>query len=53
MKRAAPKRIPNFKNDEEIAAFMEKYSAFDLIDKGLAEIVPASSMFSRKKIGCF
>jgi hypothetical protein len=33
-------KIPKFKNDAEIAAFMEKHNAFDLIDAGLAEIVP-------------
>ncbi|MGH7491402.1 MAG: hypothetical protein ACREOO_03300 [bacterium] len=49
MKRTVPSKIPNFKNDEEIATFMEKYSAFDLIDNGLAEIVPAASIFPRKK----
>jgi hypothetical protein len=33
-------RIPKFKNDAEIAAFMESHSAFDLFDAGLAEIIP-------------
>lgn len=40
MKRPLPSKIPKFKNDEEIAAFMEQYSAFDLVDTGLADIVP-------------
>ena len=40
MKRPAPAKIPNFKNDAEIAAFMENHSAFDLVDAGLAEIIP-------------
>jgi hypothetical protein len=40
MKRPLPSKIPKFKSDEEIAAFMEQYSAFDLVDAGLAEIVP-------------
>jgi len=40
MKRPLPSKIPKFKNDEEIAAFMEEYSPFDLVDVGLADIVP-------------
>ncbi|MDZ7361754.1 MAG: hypothetical protein ONB46_13665 [candidate division KSB1 bacterium] len=40
MKRPVPSKIPKLKNDAEIAAFMEKYSAFDLVDAGLAEIIP-------------
>ncbi len=40
MKRPLPAKIPKFKNDEELAAFMEKYSAFDLVDAGFADIVP-------------
>lgn len=40
MKKTMPSKIPKFKNDAEIAAFMEKYSAFDLVDAGLADIMP-------------
>lgn len=40
MKRKVPSKIPKFKNDAEIAAFMESHSAFDLVDAGLAEIIP-------------
>ncbi len=40
MKKTVPSKIPKFKNDAEIAAFMEKYSAFDLVDAGLADIIP-------------
>jgi hypothetical protein len=40
MKKEAPSKILKFRNDAEIAAFMEKYSAFDLVDAGLAEIIP-------------
>jgi len=40
MKRPLPSKIPKFKNDEEIAAFMEQYSAFDLVNVGLVDIVP-------------
>ena len=46
MKRPLPSKIPKFKNDEEIAAFMEEYSAFDLVDAGLADIVQ-SPLFVR------
>lgn len=42
MKKKLLSRLPNFKNDEEIAAFMEKHSAFDLLDADLAEIVPST-----------
>jgi methylated-DNA-[protein]-cysteine S-methyltransferase len=31
-------KIPDFKNETEIAAFMEKHDGFELLDKGLAEI---------------
>ncbi|GEM_PF-2473265 len=41
MKKKVPSKIPKFRNDDEIAAFMEKYSAFDLVDAGLADIIPA------------
>lgn len=40
MKKKVPSRIPKFKNDLEAATFMERYSAFDLVDAGLAEIIP-------------
>jgi len=40
MKKTVPSKIPKFKNDAEIATFMENYSAFDLVDAGLAEIIP-------------
>jgi hypothetical protein len=48
MKKTLPSRIPRFKSDEEIAEFMEKYSGFDLVDVGLAEIVP-TPFFVRKE----
>lgn len=47
MKRSLPSKIPGFKSDAEIATFMEKYSAFDLLDAGLAEFVSTPS-FKRK-----
>ncbi len=40
MKKKAPSKIPKFRNDAEIAAFMEKYGAFELVDAGLAKIIP-------------
>jgi len=40
MKKTVPSKIPKFKNDAEIAAFMENHSAFDLVDEGLADIIP-------------
>jgi len=40
MKRPLPSKIPKFKSDEEIAAFMEQYSVFDLVDAGLADNAP-------------
>jgi len=40
MKKTLPSQIPKFRSAEEIAAFMEKVSAFDLLDAGLAEVVP-------------
>ena len=40
MKGSVPSKVPKFKNDEEIAAFMEKYSGFDLVSAGLATIIP-------------
>ena len=32
-------KIPNFKDDQEISAFMEKHDGFELMDQGLADIV--------------
>jgi hypothetical protein len=46
MRKSVPSKIPKFKNDAEIAAFMENYSAFDLVDAGLAEIIP-TPLFAR------
>jgi hypothetical protein len=48
MKKSLPLKIPEFNSDEEIAAFMEKYSGFDLLDAGLAEIVPTPSFVRRQ-----
>src|SRR5574341_53105 len=47
MKPPLPSKLPKFKSDEEIAAFMEKYSGFELLDAGLAELVP-TPFFVRK-----
>ena len=33
------KKIPDFKDDQELAAFMERHDGFELVDQGLAEIV--------------
>lgn len=39
--------IPQFKDDEEVSAFMETHDGFELVDQGLAEIVEAP-LFSKK-----
>jgi hypothetical protein len=41
------REIPDFKDDEEISAFMEAHNGFELIDQGLAEIVETPT-FSKK-----
>ncbi len=41
----------NFTGDAEIAAFMEKHSAFDLIDAGLAEVVATPSFVCMRETG--
>lgn len=43
-------RIPNFENENEIAAFMEEHDGFELLDEGFAEIVETSA-FKRKQEG--
>lgn len=48
-KKKLPSEIPSFKSDDEIAAFMEKHSAFDLLDAGLAEIVHLASLLDESK----
>jgi hypothetical protein len=48
MKKKLPSKLPKFKSDEEIAAFMETHNSFDLVDTGLAEIVP-TPFFVRKE----
>jgi hypothetical protein len=40
MKKTMPAEIPAFKSDEEIAAFMEKYDGYDLVEAGLATTIP-------------
>jgi hypothetical protein len=40
VKKRLPSKLPSFKDDDEIAAFMKKHSAFDLLDASLADIVP-------------
>jgi hypothetical protein len=41
-------KIPNFKDADEIATFMEEHNGFELLDKGLAEIVE-TPVFKRKQ----
>ena len=41
-------KIPDFKDENEIAAFMEEHDGFELLDNGLAEIVE-TPVFKRKK----
>lgn len=43
-------KIPDFKNENEIAAFMEEHDGFELLDKGVAEIVE-TPVFKRKQEG--
>ena len=40
MTKSIQTQFPEFKNDEEIAAFMEQNSVVDLLEADLAEIVP-------------
>ncbi len=40
-------KVPDFKSDEEISAFMETHDGFELVDRGFAEIIE-SPIFSRK-----
>ena len=40
-------KIPDFKNDEEISAFMETHDGFELVDQGLAEIVETAGWFQK------
>jgi len=43
-------KIPDFKNENELATFMEEHDGFELLDKGLAEIVE-TPVFKRKREG--
>jgi len=47
MTKSIPSKLPEFKSDKEIAAFMEKHSVVDLLEAGLAEVVPTPN-FVRK-----
>jgi hypothetical protein len=49
MKKNLLTQIPNFESDEDSAAFMEEHSAFDLVDAGLATIVPTPKFVRRRK----
>lgn len=50
MKKSPLSKVPEFQNDHEIAAFMEEYDGFELVDAGLAEIVPTPH-FVRQRNG--
>jgi hypothetical protein len=50
MKKTTLSKLPEFRGDEEIAAFMEEHDGFELLDAGLAEIVP-TTYFVRKRNG--
>ncbi len=41
-------RIPDFKNENEIAIFMSEHDGFELLDKGLAELIETPA-FTRKQ----
>jgi len=41
-------KIPDFKDENEIAAFMEEHDGFELLDKNLAEILE-TPLFKRKQ----
>jgi len=41
-------KIPDFKDENEITAFMEEYDGFELLDQGLAEIIE-TPVFRRKQ----
>ena len=43
-----PTQLPEFHSDEEIAEFMEEHDGFDLVDTGLATIIP-TPFFVRKR----
>ena len=40
MKKTTLEKFPTFQSDEEITAFMEEHDGFELVDVGLAEIIP-------------
>ena len=41
-------KIPDFKDENEIAAFMEEHDGFELLDQGLVEIIE-TPVFKRKQ----
>lgn len=51
MKKPVLSKLPSFKSDREIAAFMEANSGFDLLDAGLATMVPTPSFIRKQKVG--
>ena len=42
-------KIPAFKDDAEISAFMEAHDGFELVDQGLAEIVETPTFSQQGK----
>ena len=42
-----PEKIPDFKDEQDLIAFMENHDGFELVDQDLAEIVE-TPMFYRK-----
>ncbi len=44
-------KLPEFRSDDEIAAFMEEHDGFELVDAGLAEIVPTPHFTRKRNVG--
>ncbi len=43
-------KIPDFKDEQEIIAFMEQHDGFELVDRGLAEIVKTPVFYRKNQI---
>ena len=45
------KHLPEFKNDEDVAAFMEEHDGFELVDQGLAEVMETPEFYRVDRVG--
>jgi len=49
MRKTRLLKLPEIRSDEDIATFMEEHDGFELIDAGLAEIIPTPDFVHKRQ----